>query len=144
MGDCQKNLRLSQRPVFQVISLVDSCLSSMHKFGTKAGIIFKQDIPIRENTKVPRPLQNCLAFDPDSSILPLPNLPSLSEGLVSLTDEDAIMLKQNEENYVSAIEEYRSSVVSLFNSFFGCVSQKMNDVDAYLAFYCDLYGHVDA
>ena len=145
MGDCQKNLRLSQRPIFQVISLVDSCLASFREFGAAAGMKFKTEATVRLNSKVPKPLKDSLAFEIDSaSLLPLPELPSMLHGVAALSTEDADVLVQNEQKVLNVVSGYRDHVVSLVQNLFETFSQKLNDMDDFLAFYCDLYGHVDA
>ena len=145
MGDCQKNLRLSQRPIFQVISLVDSCLASFREFGAAAGMKFKTEATVRLNPKVPKPLKDSLAFEIDpASLLPLPELPSMLHGVAALSTEDADVLVQNEQKVLNVVSGYRDHVVSLVQNLFETFSQKLNDMDDFLAFYCDLYGHVDA
>ena len=145
MGDCQKNLRLTQRPIFQVISLVDSCLASFREFGAAVGIRFKAEPAVRLNPKVPKPLGDSLAHEFDAaSLIPLPELPSMLHGVAALSREDAEVLGQNELKVLNAVNGYRDDVVSLIQSLFETFSQKLSDMDDYLAFYCDLYGHVDA
>ena len=145
MGDNHKNLLLCQRPLLQVISIVDNTLAAVKEFGSEGGMKFLTDTPQRENTKVPKPLTMNMVIDgPNSSLFPLPAMPSLSQGLTQLTEEDDLALKANEEVFMNTMLSYQEQVSSIFSRFFQSVSQSLGDVEDYLAFLCDLYSHVDA
>ena len=65
-------------------------------------------------------------------------------GVAALTREDAEVLSKNEGKIIDAVTGYRDQVVTLIQNMFETFSQKLNDMNDFLAFYCDLYGHVDA
>ena len=145
MGDNHKNLRLCQRPLLQIISIVDSSLSFARESGIAAGLQFKDEALLRINHKVPKPLTNNLALDqPNSSLFPLPEMPSMLEGLAHISGEDANILKANEKQLFNTVLAYREHVGSLYMHLFNVLTQNLGDIEDYLAFYCDLYSHVDA
>ena len=144
MGDCLKMLRVSQRPIFHIISVLDSLLATMKESGQCAGIKFLEDPPCRQNNKVPKPLINTLAIDTADNVLPLPDVPSLLNDLHDLSSRDEAALKNTERQILSIFNGYRDHVVQQFTDLFSCMSGSVNEVDDFLAFYCDLYGHVDA
>ena len=144
LGDCHKSYRLCQRPIFQVISLVDSTLSSAREFGVDAGIKFQAELPSRVNSKVPKPLLNTLAIEDSSNMFPLPELPPILGGIQSVPKIVEDVVKQNEDVWLGRVRSYRDMVVSQVLDWFDKMSTKLNDIDDYLAFNCDLFGHVDA
>ena len=74
----------------------------------------------------------------------LPELPSLTSGLQDLSARDELTLKAIDSQIHLMFSEYKDSVIEQFSSLSTSVSSKINEVDDFLAFYCDLYGHVDA
>ena len=144
MGDCLKMSRISQRPIFHIISVIDGLLATMKDSGQGAGIKFVEDPPHRVNSKVPKPLINSLAIETADNIFPLPDIPSVLSGLQDLSARDEAILKTTDRHMFTIISKYRDSVVEQFYNLFSCVSSSVNEVDDFLAFYCDLFGHVDA
>ena len=143
VGDCLKTLRITQRPLFQVISLIDSCLTSTREFGAASGVIFKKESVARDNLKVPKPLSDTLAIESASGMFPLPAVPSLLDGLEDLSERDKATLTESQNRWMEAMYEYRDQVVSLQSEFLSGLVKKLNDTDDYLAFYVDLFGHAD-
>ena len=100
VGDCLKTLRITQRPLFQGISLVNSCLTSTREFGIASGVMFKKESVSRDNSKVLKPLSDTLAIESASGMFPLPALPSLFDGLEYLSDGDRDTLTGTQDRWM--------------------------------------------
>ena len=50
---------------------------------------------------------NMVIDGPNSSLFPLPAMPSLSQGLTQLTEEDDLALKANEEVFINTMLSYQ-------------------------------------
>ena len=99
---------------------------------------------MRGNDKVPKQLVNGLAIESTRKMFPLPDIPVLINGLEDLSERDKTTLEGTADEIAKTCKEYRESVLDQFTELFDLVSKKINEVDDFLAFYCDLYGHVDA
>ena len=143
IGDCLKNLRVSQRPIFHIISVIDGLLASIKHSGECAGLSFIEGA-LRDNNKVPKPLVDSLAIDSSNHLFALPDLTNMFSDITDLTSREEELLKSASGRFYKIISDYRDQVSEQFLGLFSCVTSKINEVDDFLAFYCDLYGHVDA
>ena len=107
-------LRISQRLIFHIISLVDGLLASVKESGQCAGIKFVEDPPRRINSKVPKPLVNSLAIESAENMFPLPDIPSVLSGLQDLSARDEAVLKTTDMQMFTLFSNYRDLVVEQF------------------------------
>ena len=140
-----KMLRISQRPIFSIISTVDTSLSKLRDLGEEAGIAFPSVAPSRDNSSVPKSLPNILAVEDLEDLLPLPSFSSIMTGVsADISDYDKCVVEANEMVIRDEAMEYRKDVLNHYMALFNTSASQFNAVDDWLAFYCDLYGHVDA
>ena len=145
LTDCMKMLRISQRPIFSIISTVDTSLSKLRDLGEEAGVAFPSVAPSRDNSSVPKSLPNLLAVEGLEALLPLPSFSSVMAGVsADMSDFDKSVVKANEIVIQDEAVEYRKDVINHYMALFNTSASMFNAVDDWLAFYCDLYGHVDA
>ena len=139
--DCLKNLRLSERPIFSCVELLNTQLSKVRKFGWDIGLTYPVVPPSRSGANVPRDrgagtAVDTLKFDSKSDIIPCPQL------LEFLHDVD--LDRDTKKEIFEIVENYRESLSDKIVEFYNSVSDTLNQMDDYLIFHFDLFSHVNA
>ena len=107
--DCLKYFRLSERPVFSIMDMLNTKLSVTRKFGESIGLIYPLIPPSRSGVNVPRDSSSRISsdnlkFDSKTGIFPVPDITGLFDFLqLDRREEDEVM--QFLENYRSSIGE---------------------------------------
>ena len=141
MRDCLKNFRISERPIFSVVQLLNLELSKVRKFGKDIGLSFPVVPPSRSGANVPRDrgegtAADTLKFDSKVDIIPCPEL------LDFLHDVD--LDRDTKKEIFEIVENYRDSLGDKIIEFYNSVSDTLNQIDDYLIFHFDLFSHVNA
>ena len=139
--DCLKNFRISERPIFSVVQLLNLELSKVRKFGKDIGLSFPVVPPSRSGANVPRDrgegtAADTLKFDSKVDIIPCPEL------LDFLHDVD--LDRDTKKEIFEIVENYRDSLGDKIVEFYNSVSDTLNQIDDYLIFHFDLFSHVNA
>ena len=139
--DCLKNFRLSERPIFSVVDLLNTELSSIRKFGEEIGFSYPKVPPPRDGANVPRDrgsgtTTDSLKFISKANIIPCPRL-------IEFLD-NAHLDRDIKEEIFDLVEEYRESVGDKIVRFYNSVADTLNKMDDFLIFHFDLFSHVNA
>ena len=135
-----KNLRLSQRPIFKVIQVVNSELQTLRNIGEADGVKFADVAPPRTEAGVPRhgrQLLDNLKVKPEigSELFKRPDLTSFIQK-AGLTDALS-------KELVDMFEDQREAAANKYLNLFEQVSGTLTSIDDQLIFYLDLYSHAD-
>ena len=139
--DCLKYFRLSERPVFSIMDMLNTKLSATRKFGESIGLIYPLIPPSRSGVNVPRDSSSRISsdnlkFDSKTGIFPVPDITGLF---------DFLQLDRREEDEVMQfLENYRSSIGEKVLDFYKSMSDTLNDIEDLLIFHFDLWSHCDA
>ena len=137
--DIQRNLRLCQRPLLNLIELNHNAILSVRKLSEDAGISFPSNAPEKKGGNVPREghsLTDPLHVESYDNLFPRPDI----KGLI----DSAGLNESQAEKVVEFIEGFRGSVADKYKELFNVTSSYMNTSEDQLVFYTDLYSHVDA
>ena len=144
LGECLKNLRISQRPIFSMIDTIDSHIPVLRGLGVSAGICFPDVAPVRDNA-VPKKLPDTLASSDISKLFSLPAFSDLFAGVSSdISNDDKAMIEANLAVIMDEMQESNSSARNHYMSLYSAAANVANKVDDLLNFYCDVYSHTDA
>ena len=85
--DCLKYFRLSERPVFSIMDMLNTKLSVTRKFGESIGLIYPLIPPSRSGVNVPRDSSSRISsdnlkFDSKTGIFPVPDITGLFDFLL--------------------------------------------------------------
>ena len=141
MRECLKNFRLSERPIFSVVDLLNTELINVRKFGEGIGLTFPRIPPPRTGANVPRDrgpgtVSDSLKFVSREKVL---TCPQMSEYL-----DKVDMDRDVKEDILDIMEEYRESVGDKIVGFYNSVADTLNQMDDHLIFHFDLFSHVNA
>ena len=143
MGECLKNLRVSQRIIFSMVDAVDTHIPVLRGLGMSAGLDFPTVAPARVNTAVPKVLENTLAIGDVSRLLPLPAFSDILAG-VNVPEPERAKVLANMVVIEDEMATYATTVRQHYMGLFETTGALSNKLDDFLNFYCDVYGHVDA
>ena len=140
LKDSLKNLRISQRPVFKVVEVVNSELQHLRSIGEADGVDFVDVAPPRSGAGVPRhgrQLLDNLKVKPKIGA-ELFKRPDLSGFIQEAGLNDALAKK-----LVDIVEDQRETAANKYLNLFEHVSETLTSVDDQMIFYLDLYSHAD-
>ena len=139
LRDCIKFYRLAERPVFSVVDILNSQLTSVRKFGEDIGLKYPDSAPPRSgNVSVPRHARstaNILDFSSAADAMPIPA--ELLDSIDWSRDDD-------KDKIIDAMEEYRIVMGKKFVSFYSSISDAINNMEDLMIFHFDLWSHCDA
>ena len=145
MGDCLKNLRVSQRLVFCMIDTIDKHIPVLRGLAMSAGIGYPAMAPNRNNPRVPKVLQDTLAVGDVTKVLPLPVLTNIFAGVsTDISELDRAKIAANMTVMEDEMASYRANAVQHYMSLYEAAAGVSNTLDDFLNFYTDVYGHNDA
>ena len=139
--DCLKFYRIAERPVFSVVDILNSQLTSLREFGEDIGLKYPESAPPRSgDVSVPRHARTVadnLEFSSaaDALSIPVELLDSIDWSRVHNDDKDKI---------IDAMEEYRVTMGKKFVSLYSSISDAINNMEDLMIFHFDLWSHCDA
>ena len=135
-----KSLRISQRPIFKVVEVVNSGLQELRSIGESDGVEFEDTAPPRAGAGVPRHGRQLLDnLKIKSEIGPdLFRRPDLSDFIEKAGLNDALA-----KELADILEDQRMDAANKYLNLFEHVSEKLTIIDDMLIFYLDLYSHAD-
>ena len=138
--DSLKNLRLSQRPVFKVVQVVNSELQNLRNIGEADGVAFVDVAPPRAEAGVPRHGRQLLdnlkvKAEIGTELFKRPELSSFIQ--------EAGLSEALTKKLVDIFEDQREMAANKYLNLFEHVAEALTSVDDQLIFYLDLYSHVD-
>ena len=137
--DIQRNFRISQRPLLNLIEQNHNTILAVRKLAEDAGISFPAVAPLKKGGNVPREghlLTDPLHVESTGDLFPRPDIRDLINS-AGLSESQA-------EKVVDFIEDFRVSVGGKYKELFNVASSYMNLSEDQLVFYTDLYSHCDA
>ena len=123
LRDCLKNFRLSERPIFSVVDLLNTELFTIRKFGEEFGFTYPKVPPPRDGANVPRDRgsgtsTNSLKFNSRANIIPCARL-------IEFLD-NAHLDRDIKEEIFDIVEEYRESVGDKIVDYYNSVADTLN------------------
>ena len=145
LGDCLKNLRVSQRLVFCMVDTIDTHIPILRGLGMSAGLSYPAVAPSRTNAAVPKVLEDSLAVSDSSKLFPLPTFSDILAGVSgALTELDKAKIEANMVIIEDEMSTYADTVRQHYMGLYDAAAMTSNKLDDFLNFYCDVYGHNDA
>ena len=140
MKDSLKSLRISQRPLFNVVQVVNSELQNLRNTGEADGVKFLDIAPPRDGTGVPRhgrQLMDNLKVKAEIGTK-IFKRPDLSGFVQEAGLSDALVKK-----LVDIFEDHREAAANKYLNLFEHVAEALTSIDDQMIFYLDLYSHAD-
>ena len=140
LKDSLKNLRISQRPVFKVVQVVNSELQCLRSIGEADGVQFVDVAPPRSGADVPRhsrQLLDNLKIKPEIGTK-LFKRPDLS-GFIQEAGLNDMLAKK----LVDIIKDQRERAAKKYLNLFERAAEALTCIDDQMIFYLDLYSHAD-